>query len=261
MFWYGYALIRNQQGLSTKGNFNLSNWFEWKVFLDPKFYSNIFGYELNLILLPVGILLFFLGLTYKLKGATTFLYPWLGFTLIYFLIFNKHTMSHEYYHLPLLPVTSIFIGISIEKLLVKNTSIFPRNFILIFLMFILFFLMFPVTLRNAYKPIERFAWVLETADAIKKLTDPNDIVIGSIDSSPALIYYSDRFGWTFDVTQPKSIEKLEKLKGEGAVIFASANKKQLQTNEPLTNYLYSHYQEISDSDNYAIFNLRSGKHF
>lgn len=273
LLWYGYAYFQKQSSAITSGGFSLSTWFGFDVFLNPNYYKNIFSFEYNLVLLPIGICLFVLGVFYKLKRTQKFLYFWLGSVIIYFLVFNKHAMTHEYYHLPFLSVAVLFIGIAGEKVWrAVRANIISKVVLVSILSLTLFILMMIPALQRAYKPIDRFNYVLDTAAKIKGITKPDDLIIGSMDSGPSLIYYSNRSGWQFAVNRDDSevqfsfygiknakvagpIADLEDLRGRGAVIFASANKKQFVSNVHFAKYMYDNYPAVSENDNFVIFSL------
>lgn len=275
--WFLYAYFRNQAGLPTSGNFSLSNWFGFEVFLNPKYYLNIFGFEYNLVLLPIGIILFVISICRKLTHRQRFLYFWLASIVLYFLIFNKHNMTHEYYHLPFLSVASIFIGIGTSNIVDRlNNLIISRKKFLFFLVTALFVLMIPTTLARAYKPIDHFKGLEKTAKAIKRITRSNDLIIGSIDAGPALVYYADRSGWTFEVNRQATINnfsffgvtgpvntdtvgEIESLRQKGAVVFASADKSQFLENQNLALYMRKNYSILEETENYIIFDLKFKK--
>lgn len=273
-FWYLFA-ISTRQSQAAAGASSVSNWFGLEVFLNTKYYSNIFGFEYNLVLLPVGIILFLIGTSTKLKKGQSFLYWWLGSIILYFLIFNKHNMTHEYYHLPLLPIATIFIGIGAQKVFEKfNNLILSRGWILVIISFVIFALMLPPTISRAYKPIDRFRFVPETAAAIQRLTKPNDLIIGSMDAGPTLVYYAKRNGWAFDINRENSsaqlsfygmkdqeptdvISDLENLRKQRAMIFASAYKSQFLSNKRFADYMYQNYHILEETDDYIIFDITS----
>lgn len=272
--WTVFAMIQNRATSSTSGVFTLSNYFGWDIFLNPKYYSNIFGFEYNLVLLPVGMMLFMLGILTKLAKKQYILYSWLVSVILYFMTFNKLNMTHEYYHLPILPIASLFIGIAGEKVLSATSSaIIPKKIALLVFSAILLLLMIIPTEQRAYSLIDRFNFVTTTANAIKKVTKPSDLIIGSMDAGPALVYYSDRHGWGFDVQRQDiagdlafygitevrvntAIEELARLKSLGATIFASADKGQFLSNKDFASYMYANFNTIEDNNNYVIFDLR-----
>ncbi len=277
VLWTVFAMIQNRATPETSEFFSLSNYFGLDIFLNPKYYSNIFGFEYNLVLLPIGMTFFILGILTKLSKKQYILYSWLAGIILYFVLFNKLNMTHEYYHLPLLPIASIFIGIALEKILegLKNVFI-PKGILFAIFSVLLFFLMLPPTLAQAYKPIERFSHVTETATAVKKYTNPNDLIIGSMDAGPSLVYYSGRHGWSFEINRENTAtnfafygvknmkvktaqDDLEMLRKQGAVVFASADKTQFLTNTDFARYMYVNYKVLEENDNFIIFKLSSIK--
>lgn len=274
LLWYAWAVSVNRAGNVISGSDQISNWFGFEVFLNPDYWSRIFGFEMNLVLLPVGILLFLLGLATKLKENQLFLYVWLMSVILYFLIFNKHSMTHEYYHLPFLPIAAIFIGVGAQKIFEGvDTFLVPKTWLFLIAGLLLLMLMLPPTLARAYKPIDRFRFVPETARLIKEITKPSDLVIGSMDAGPTLVYYADRVGWTFEANRDEQasqfafygiedkiiadpVEDLEKLRGEGAVIFAAADKDQFLQNRAFSQYMHKNFEVLFETHDYIIFNLK-----
>lgn len=275
LLWYLYATIVGKSGDALKEATTIANWFGPELFLKSEFYSNIFGFEHNLVLLPVGLLLFATGLFMRLRKNQHLLYWWLSSIVLYFIIFNKHNMTHEYYHLPFLPVAAIFVGIGSEKIFkALNSIIFSRNILIFIFAVLIIIMMLPPTISRAYKPIERFKYVVEVSRIIQAMTKANDLIIGSMDAGPTLVYYSDRVGWSFEVNRGESIEQfafygvkdkkiidpiddLEQKRKLGAKIFASAYKPQFLENETFTKYIYKNYKILKETENYIIFDLSS----
>lgn len=273
--WYLYASVASQSPRAVYiPGYSLIYRFKLNLFFEREYYSNIFGLFYNLILLPVGIVFFVFGLFTKIKNSSLFLYSWLVAIILYFMVFNLHTSTHEYYSLLALPLFCIFIGIGIENIVGKIKNLYiPRNLFLAVLFIIVTILLLPATLARAYSPIDRFEHVPEAGNAIMKLTKPSDLIIGSMDAGPSLVYYSHRTGWSFEVNRGKTltqlneigienpkiagtIEDLENLRSKGAVIFASGNKNQLEGNTELLKYLHSNYKVLKETKDFIIFNLK-----
>lgn len=274
LIWYIYAVIIGKSGQALSNASTVSNWFSFDVLVSPKFYSNVFGFESNLVLLPIGLLFFVTGFLTKLQRHQYFLYWWIAGVVSYFLIFNKHNMTHEYYHLPILPIAAIFIGMSCERIFEKyNGTIIPKNILLFLLAVLTIVTMLPTTIARSYKPIGRFSYVLETAGKIRAHTNADDIIVGSIDAGPALVYYSNRPGWSFEIDKKNTQETLdfygvdqniqsasddlESKRNLGAVIFASAYKPQFTDNKEFSDYMYTNYRILQETENYIIFDLTS----
>lgn len=280
LLWYfrSYSFSVANGGLFAS-DYRLVNWFDPSLLLTYSYWANIFGFELNLVFLPVGLLLFVVGILLKTRKGIEFFYLWLTGIIVYFLVFNRHVMTHEYYHLPFVPVGSVFIALGAEKLIssiwggsffmeiLKRRIIFELMFLIIFIVFML-----PTVLSRAYRPIDRFKNVVETGTRIKELTEQSDLVIGSMDGGPSLVYYSERTGWGFEVDRDKvrkhfalikldqnvldSISYLEVLRGQGAKVFASSYKEQFLANPKFSTYMYNTYPVIYETENSIIFDLQ-----
>lgn len=276
--WYYYASIISKSGEALTSESAISNWFGFEIFFDPKFYSNIYGFENNLVLMPTGILLFLIGIFTKLKKNSYFFYVLLGSVFLYFIIFNKHNMTHEYYHLPFLVIASIFIGHGALTVLNRlKILLIPKSIIVVILGFYIFVSMLLVAIQRGYKPISRYSNVLEASSAVKRLTSPSDIIIGSIDASPAMVYYSDRLGWSFDINRSEQAklwafygipnkqiisaeDDLEAMRAQGAKIFVAGNLEQFISNKSFVNYMTGNYFILEKTDDYIIFDLKKNNH-
>jgi len=125
-FWYFRAgQLTIHPAISR--NFELSNWFQPQLWLQPRWYFSLFQIEQVLLLTTLGLLFFWLGFLLKLSEKKIDLwFVWLTSGLLYLSIFNYHAMTHEYYHLFLLPPLSIFVGLGLSKIL-EITKRFSKN--------------------------------------------------------------------------------------------------------------------------------------
>ena len=270
--WYLYsASLAKESGLSNA--FAIYNWFRPELFLNPQFYTTFFGYQYNLGLLPIGMLMFLIGLVIKLKKEQSILYFWLLSIAIYFIIFNRHNMVHEYYHLPFLPIASIFIGIGAKKIIDSlNGLVISKNLFLVLCFLLLTVLMLPPTLARAYKPIDRFSNVLDAAGALKRVSNPNDLIVGIMDRGPTLVYYADRVGWNLGLDRERQLKEEEFYTGrstqatspivdlntyvdKGAKYLAIGNVDQLDANVSFKNYVYNNFKLIEETNKFLIFDL------
>ena len=98
-------------------NFDVSNWFQPALWLNPRWYFSLFQIEHVWILTTLGLLFFWIGIWTALKRNGFALWIiWLLSGIMYLSIFNYHAMTHEYYHLFLLPPLSVFIAAGLKKI-------------------------------------------------------------------------------------------------------------------------------------------------
>lgn len=90
-------------------NFDFFNWFQPQLLLKTRWYFSLFQIEHIWVLTTMGLLCVWLG-TWQLKNYFKIWTVWLISGMLYVSIFNYHTMTHEYYHLLLLPPLAALAG-------------------------------------------------------------------------------------------------------------------------------------------------------
>ncbi len=258
------------------GNFDFSNWFYLPTFLDYEFYKNIFFWLSGLILTPVGFTLFLIGLFIKIKPkGDTLLKAWLIGVIIFDLIFHQHAYTHEYYHLPLLPIASIIIGkawwfLFEENNLIRDASRFslkPFKYFLLgtTLVMVLGYANGAFRLPPIYDRIE------EKIKFFDNHTKDNDLVISS---TWVALYYSRNKGWLLphndkilkrkysnlidDKSQQNSrVFLLEKFRDQGASYFFALNPGSFYKDKALSSYLEKNYMKTENKNpETLLFDLR-----
>ena len=96
-------------------NYQLSNWFDPRLYINPRWYFSVFQIEHMWLLTTLGLVLFWVGLWQMNRKKHFFEFAWLANCVIYFIIFNRHAAIHEYYHLLLLPPISVSIGLGLQS--------------------------------------------------------------------------------------------------------------------------------------------------
>ncbi len=108
-------------------NFDLANWFQPQLWLNPRWYFSLFQIQHIWVLTTLGLFLFWIGLwSIIARRKINIWLVWLASGLLYLAIFNYHAMTHEYYHLFLLPPLSIFVGLGLNQIL-EITRGFSKN--------------------------------------------------------------------------------------------------------------------------------------
>lgn len=98
-------------------NYQLSNWFDPKLYINPSWYFSLFQIEHIWVFTTLGLVLFWIGLWRMDRKKHFFWFAWLANSVIYFIIFNRHAAVHEYYHFFLLPPISVFVGLGLQSLI------------------------------------------------------------------------------------------------------------------------------------------------
>ncbi len=257
-------------------NFVFSNWFYLPTFLNYEFYKTIFLWLSGVILTPIGFTLFLIGLFIKITSKeNALLKAWLAGVIIFDLIFHKHAFTHEYYHLPLLPVASIIIGKAWWLLLENNN--FVANNTRFYLKPFKFFILgvtavMVVGYANSAFKLPLYYYQIE--DKIKFFNyhiKDSDIAISSTWEA---LYFSRNKGWMFPFNENELKKEykfflknenyqnlyiflLEKFRKKGASYFFAFNAQKLYKNKTLAYYLEKNYSKIEDKRfNVLLFDLR-----
>jgi 4-amino-4-deoxy-L-arabinose transferase-like glycosyltransferase len=258
------------------GNFDFSNWIYLPTFLNYEFYKTIFFWLSGLVLTPVGFTLFLIGLFIKTKPkGNILLIAWLTGVIIFDLIFHKHAYTHEYYHLPLLPVASIIIGrtwwfLFEDNNLIGNASRFSLKPFKFFLLAITLTMIFGYA-NSAFKLPPIYNNIKEKINFFNNHTKNNDLAVSS---TWVALYYSRNKGWLLSHDY-KTLKKkfpnligdkpqqnfrvllLEKFRDQGASYFFELNPKSFYKDKTLSSYLEKNYIKIENKKTEAlIFDLR-----
>ncbi len=258
------------------GNFDFSNWIYLPTFLNYEFYKTIFSWLSGLILTPVGFTLFLVGLFIKAKPkGDILLKAWLVGVIIFDLIFHQHAYTHEYYHLPLLPVASIIIGKAWWFLFEDSDRIndasrfYLKNFKLFLL--VTSFAMILGYANSAFRLPPIYNHIEEKIKFFDKNTKDSDLVVSS---TWVALYYSRNKGWLLpqsdkilkrkytnlisgNAEQSPRVFLIERFREQGASYFFALNPKSFYQDKTLSNYLEENYAKVeSKKPETLLFDLR-----
>lgn len=249
----------------------------FKVFLRNKyFYKTVYENLISYTLTPIGFALFILGLMLKPENKRNWLFQiWILSIAIFFLLMPAQSRQ-GYYQMHLLPVACIIIAELIFKF--YNSQFFKESFFKKRIFTILFLsVIFLAVLRYThafYEVPKNFRYVVETGQAVDRLTEKDALVIASIEGSGDLLYYANRRGWGFMIhgeekrkqeiaqgedTRGKTYDPvalLELFRSQGADYFASASMEELFGHEKFSNYMFENYRVIQQTPHYIIFDLK-----
>lgn len=98
-------------------NFDLSNWFQPQLWFQSRWYAAIFQIEHVWVLTTLGLLFFWIGFWRFRQIKWGLWHAWLVCGILYLAVFNYHAMTHEYYHLFLLPPLSVIAGYGLTSII------------------------------------------------------------------------------------------------------------------------------------------------
>ncbi len=179
---FGTTWLYNQGDIRFTGSY-----FRWILFD-----------RLNrLIFASGGFVLFFLGLVKPVSKKEGYMYHWwLVGILIFFVVIAKGNVTHDYYQLPIVPIGCIFIArgfmwlITIGKGFVQNSINVTIATSLVLMM--IAFGWFEV---RGYFGVTRDV-IVELGRKVDEVTPKDAKIIAPYMNDPALLYQTNRYGWT-----------------------------------------------------------------
>ncbi|MFH2019435.1 MAG: glycosyltransferase family 39 protein, partial [bacterium] len=192
ILWRTHIAAYPEGSFTTTWLYNAGNirfkgaWFRW-IFYD-RLNRLIFG--------TGGFVLFFFGFirSHITKNRSLF-FVWTLAIFLYFTIFAKGNVNHDYYQLPVIPVGSALVAIGFIDLikLGKNRLQKTINFSIASFLFLLALAFSWYEVRGFFN-INNEAMV-KAGQAINELTPPDALVIAPYQVDPAFLYQTNRHGW------------------------------------------------------------------
>lgn len=161
-------------------------WFRW-IFYD-RLSRLIFG--------TGGFVLFFVGLIRShISRNRSFFFVWTLAIFLYFTVFAKGNVNHDYYQLPIIPLGSALVSIGFIDLIKLGKTRLQKtiNFSIACFLFLLA-LAFSWYEVRGYFNINNEAMV-KAGQAINELAPPDALVIAPYQADPAFLYQTNRHGW------------------------------------------------------------------
>ena len=217
------------------------------------------------IFLTLGLLGYFLVTSARLRG----LLLGLGIAyLVYGLFFDYHVATHDYYHLPLIPIVAVSLSPLADRLLTALANASPqtwaRRFISLILLFGLFTWMWEA--RNQLKSVDYRPEAVMWAEVSQQLGDAR--VIGLTQDYGSRLEY---WGLKTVATWPYAGDiDYRSLRGSDFSfanyfekntakrdVFLVTDMEELDRQPLLKAKLFDHYLLKTQGDGYLIFDLRS----
>jgi len=230
--------LLNQENIRFKGA-----WFYW-----------LFAERMGKIILGYwGLALFVIGLILKPVKEKRLFHLWFFCLILFFIVFAKGNVTHDYYQYSFLPVAAFFLAKGANFLLNAPRKFFSRlvSYSLL-LVCILFMLAFSWYYVRAFYDIQ--GGVDVAGQTIQEMTPQNSLVIAGDGSDPTLLYNSNRQGWVigFGALLHNTPETIEELKNQGAKYYVTTK---FEANSDFGRYLLENYQILKQTNQYVLFSL------
>ena len=216
------------------------------------------------IFIMLALLAFFLGKDVRLRS---FMFGLWGAYLIYGLFFNYHVATHDYYHLPLIPIVAVSLSLLGDWFFARLTESTAHRYQRSAVYFILLFGLFSVVwnVRNQLKAVDYRPEAAMWAEIGDLLADERVVALTQ-DYGSRLEYwgwktvatwpyvgdinYADARGGTF------SFDELFDEYSSKRDFFLVTDLAELDRQPGLKERLFSSYSIVAQEDGYLIFDLR-----
>jgi hypothetical protein len=217
------------------------------------------------LFIMLGLLGFFLVKDKRLRSLIVGL--WVAY-FVYGLFFNYHIATHDYYHLPLIPIVAVSLSPLGDWFFARLTEASPRPWMRSVMSFILLFglLSNAWNVRNQLKAVDYRPEAAMWAEVGEQLTDERVVALTQ-DYGSRLEYW----GWKTVATWPYlgdinyidarggsfSFDELFNEYSSKRDFFLVTDFDELDRQLLLKNRLFTSYHIDAQGDGYVIFDLRS----
>ena len=271
--WHGKQIYLEFPNYMSNTNLEYKYWFNLKFFGQYDFYKGIFQWLTGIILTPLGFFLFLTGFFVRVdQDGDKLIFFWAFGVAIFNFLFPLHAYTHEYYHLPLLPVASIIVAKAWWFFFEQEDSTLGFSLKSFRLVALTIFLISVLGYSNSgYRLPSRVKFFHLNTELLNKHVNDNDRII-VVDRF--YLYYANNRGWVFhsdaeyfrsvidyyekDKTIPHNlINYIETLRRNGAAYFFISQMRILKENPKLEDYLRKQYHIAAEIKGVSVlFDLK-----
>ncbi len=236
--------LPNSSWLLNEGNIRLKGaWFYW-----------LFAERIGKIILGYwGLALFGLGLVLRPFKEKRFFHLWFFCLILFFIVFAKGNVTHDYYQYSFLPVAAFFLAKGTSFLLTAPQKFFSRLAIYVFLpLCLLLMLAFSWYHVRSFYDIQ--GGVDVAGAVVQEIVPEKSLIIVGDGSDPTLLYNTNRRGWAigFGALLDNSPETILDLKNQGAEYYVTTK---FEANSDFGRYLMENYKILKQTNQYVLFSL------
>lgn len=253
--WYLHARAATVSAMPSMAiGFTVSDKFSVELLTDPAFYNSVyviwratvFG-TLSFVLVAYGALMWLPSRRHAM------FHVWLAAVVAFLLFFNYHALTHEYYHLPLVAVGSVFAGrafAAIPRLV--DGLILPARAVQVLVAAAVVVSTVQFIAPRAYRIRKDMMPVLAAAEAVKRTTATDALII----TNGAIVpYLADRKGWMLWAREPDPIARLEAYRQQGAALYVVETETEFRKQTALADYVTRTFPRLDDSGTHMVFDL------
>jgi 4-amino-4-deoxy-L-arabinose transferase-like glycosyltransferase len=247
-----------------------SKWSTAALLSDPEFYRELRDRIVRLHLTPVGLSVALVGLLTWRGQWSLVPASWLAAMTLFILVAGYGHLAHDYYQLPLVVIAAMYFGVAAAPLfdgewlktrVAKGWAGPVASGLLVTTLAILLFLESGV-IRSHFRPTRLDTEMLQAGAAVARAIPERDALLIVVDeygvTSPVLLYFAERRGWSFGPgdLKPELVDWLRKL---GARYFATTEWQDLSRANPTLAADLLRYRQVpleNEPPQTRLFDLR-----
>jgi 4-amino-4-deoxy-L-arabinose transferase-like glycosyltransferase len=239
--------------------------------MSPAWYWKIAQQILTSTLTPVLFGIGAAGLFVAKSRSSACPFYWWLISMILFIIIVGYGNRHPWYRLPLVPIFAAFAGVACAR--VMSLSIFAdaRSYGALFMRAV-FSIALIAFAACAFDYSKRFykntaAPMRDAGLVLKRIAEPNALIVAADNGDPTIFYYAERKGWHFlevdgiyygePTRSAQAIVELETLQKRGAnfLVFTSDTSWWLDYYQELEQYVTSNSIQVEATPEFKIYKL------
>jgi hypothetical protein len=237
--------------------FNPYNYLQWEVKMSM---------AAGGLFVMLGLLSFFL---IQDKYLRVFLYGLWGSYILFGLFFNYHIATHDYYHLPFIPIVGLSLAPLGDRFFTRLTESSAQRWTRIAVYLVLLFGLFSVTwdVRNQMKAVDYRPEAAMWAEIGERLGEKSSVIALTQNYGSRLEYW----GWKGSVAWPYigdagyasirggvlSFDDLFDRRATKMTYFLVTDFEEFNRQPELKDHLFSVYPVTFEGDGYLIFDLQN----
>jgi 4-amino-4-deoxy-L-arabinose transferase-like glycosyltransferase len=273
MAWYAHAFLLYKQTGITFGilvhpartyppdiapgpwKYAFSKWSSVALLMRGDFYMTLLSRLYEILLLPWGFVgALFGALLWRRDEGRLVADAWFAALAAFVLLMGEAHIGHEYYQLPVVPLGALYFGAFARPAFARRDGPAGRSVrvgstallagLLILIGATGFY--YSGIINSHFRPTNPDVRVLEAGQAVERVVPADDLMVVVDDygvTSPLLLYFAHRKGWSFDVEDVYP-QVIDGLKRRGARFFVSTVWSRIERERPETATYLRVYQSV-----------------
>ena len=212
--WYVHAWSIHRD-YPIPGAMTSTGWIDPSLWWRPALYETILSQEIWMVFTPAGVAVAALGVLDRRRGGAAWasLFAWsLGVVLQCLLfatrLFDEPARRTEYYHLAMVPIGAVWMGLGFARILDRLSSRRLLRTVSVAILVLTILAFTAIATVEALAIPREYDRLVENCSAVRRATQPDDEIAVVSDRPATVLYYCDRRGLTLLSGEARTPETL-----------------------------------------------------